>query len=62
MRLGMKADDTLLEWTHSLQDVHEFHKFLNSIPDTIQWSELDIEKVEPSPCLMPTRQQLESTI
>ena len=29
---------------------------------TIQWSELDIQKVEPSHFLMPIRQQLESTI
>jgi len=45
MRLGIKS------WGHIsrmdsflLEDVHEFHKFLNSIHDTIQWSELDIEK------------------
>ena len=39
-----KAEDIFLEWTHFLEDVHEFHKFLYSIHDTIQWSELNIEK------------------
>ena len=39
-----KAEDIFLEWTHFLEDVHEFHKFLYFLHDTIQWSELNVEK------------------
>ena len=33
-----KADDTFLEWKLTLEDLHNFHLFLNSLHPSIQWT------------------------
>ena len=33
-----KADDTFLEWTSTLEELHLFHAFLNSLHPRIQWT------------------------
>jgi hypothetical protein len=39
-----KADDTFLEWTKSMEELEEFHTFLNDLHPTIKWSkEIAIE-------------------
>lgn len=33
-----KADDTFMTWTGSLQELEEFHSYLNTLHPTIQWT------------------------
>jgi hypothetical protein len=37
-----KADDTFMEWGASIDELHEFHNFLNNIHPRIQWT-MEIE-------------------
>ena len=38
-----KADDTFMEWCSSLEDLEEFHSYLNNLHPTIKWSK-EIQK------------------
>lgn len=45
-----KADDTFMEWTHSIEQLHQFHTFLNTLHPTIKWT-MEIEENNQIPFL-----------
>jgi hypothetical protein len=39
-----KADDTFMTWTGSMEELQQFHHYLNTIHPTIKWSEPQVEE------------------
>jgi hypothetical protein len=60
-----KADDTFLVWKLSIEELHAFHQFLNSLHPTIQWT-MQIEDDGKMPFLdilvIKTSSNLETTV
>jgi hypothetical protein len=45
-----KADDTFMEWKSTIEELHQFHQFLNSLHPKIQWS-MEVAKNNRTPFL-----------